>query len=42
MSRTAPIGEVWVLSDRDNHPSRLADDDLQGCTLLEVSMPVPS
>jgi mannose-6-phosphate isomerase len=35
-----PIGEAWVLSDRDDHPSRVADGPLQGKTigrLLEQS-----
>ena len=25
---TGPIGEAWVLSDRDDHPSRVADGPL--------------
>ena len=25
-----PIGEAWLLSDRDDHPSRVADGPLKG------------
>jgi len=31
-----PIGEAWVLSDRDDHSSRVANGPLKGCTLCEV------
>ena len=31
-----PIGEAWVLSDRDDHASRVADGPLKGRTLGEV------
>ena len=31
-----PIGEAWVLSDRDDHPSRVADGSLQGLTIGQV------
>ena len=31
-----PIGEAWVLSDRDDHASRVADGPLEGRTLGEV------
>jgi mannose-6-phosphate isomerase len=31
-----PIGEAWVLSDREEHPSRVADGSLQGQTIGEV------
>jgi mannose-6-phosphate isomerase len=31
-----PIGEAWVLSDRDDHPSVVADGQLQGQTLGEL------
>jgi mannose-6-phosphate isomerase len=31
-----PIGEAWVLSDRDDHPSHVANGQLQGRTLSEV------
>ncbi|MEO8318565.1 MAG: type I phosphomannose isomerase catalytic subunit [Bradyrhizobium sp.] len=35
-----PIGEAWLLSDRDEHPSRVSDGSLKGCTigqLMDVS-----
>jgi len=35
-----PIGEAWLLSDRDDHPSRVTDGPLEGATiagLLEQS-----
>jgi mannose-6-phosphate isomerase len=31
-----PIGEAWVLSDRDDFPSRIAEGSLKGQTLHEV------
>jgi mannose-6-phosphate isomerase len=31
-----PIGEAWVLSDRDDHPSRVAEGALEGVTLTEL------
>jgi mannose-6-phosphate isomerase len=31
-----PIGEAWVLSDRDDHPSRVADGPLKGETLTAL------
>jgi mannose-6-phosphate isomerase len=31
-----PIGEAWVLSDRDDHPSRVADGPLKGQTIGQV------
>lgn len=31
-----PIGEAWLLSDRDDHPSVVADGPLQGRTLGQV------
>jgi len=36
-----PIGEAWVLSDRDDHPSRVADGPLQGRTLGELMQEFP-
>lgn len=33
---SGPIGESWVLSDRDDHASRVADGALEGWTLTEV------
>jgi mannose-6-phosphate isomerase len=31
-----PIGEAWVLSDRDDHPSRVAEGPLEGVSLPEL------
>ncbi|MGD1074200.1 MAG: mannose-6-phosphate isomerase, partial [Bryobacteraceae bacterium] len=31
-----PVGEAWVLSDREDHPSRVADGPLQGGTIAEL------
>ena len=31
-----PIGEAWVLSDRDDHPSRVADGPLKGQTIAQL------
>jgi mannose-6-phosphate isomerase len=31
-----PIGEAWVLSDRDDHPSRVANGPLKGRTIGQV------
>ena len=31
-----PIGEAWVLSDRDDHPSRVADGPLKGRTIAQL------
>ena len=31
-----PIGEAWVLSDRDDHPSRVADGPLKGRTISQL------
>jgi mannose-6-phosphate isomerase len=31
-----PIGEAWVLSDRDEHPSRVADGPLIGRTIAQL------
>src|SRR5277367_2420792 len=31
-----PIGEAWVLSDRYDHPSRVADGSLKGQTIGQV------
>ena len=37
------IGEAWLLSDRDDHPSKVADGPLQGSTLRQLleQSPVP-
>jgi mannose-6-phosphate isomerase len=31
-----PIGEAWLLSDRDDHPSRVANGPLKGQTIAEL------
>ena len=31
-----PVGEAWVLSDRKDHPSRVADGSLKGRTIGEL------
>jgi len=31
-----PIGEAWVLSDRDDHPSRVSNGSLKGQTVAQV------
>jgi mannose-6-phosphate isomerase len=31
-----PIGEAWLLSDRDEHPSRVADGPLEGHTIASL------
>jgi mannose-6-phosphate isomerase len=31
-----PIGEAWVLSDRNDHPSRIASGSLKGQTIAQV------
>jgi len=31
-----PIGEAWILSDRDDHPSLVADGPLKGKTMKEL------
>ena len=31
-----PVGEAWVLSDRDDHPSKVADGPLKGRTLAQL------
>jgi mannose-6-phosphate isomerase len=36
-----PIGEAWLLSDRDDHPSRVADGPLQGKTIAELTAQAP-
>jgi mannose-6-phosphate isomerase len=36
-----PIGEAWVLSDRDDHPSLVADGPLKGRTLGQLMKQFP-
>ena len=31
-----PIGEAWILSDRDDHPSRVAEGALKGYTIAQL------
>src|SRR5208337_5183121 len=31
-----PIGEAWLLSDRDDHPSLVADGPLKGRTIRQL------
>jgi len=31
-----PVGEAWVLSDREDHPSRVADGALKGRTIAQL------
>src|ERR1700690_2263599 len=33
---SGPIGEAWVLSDRDDYPSRVAEGPLEGRTVAEL------
>jgi mannose-6-phosphate isomerase len=36
-----PIGEAWVLSDRADHPSRVADGPLKGWTIAQLLQQFP-
>ena len=36
-----PIGEAWVLSDRADHPSLVADGPLQGWTIAQLMAQAP-
>lgn len=36
LSGDGPVGEAWVLSDRDEHPSRVADGPLKGRTIGQL------
>ncbi|MHB8636701.1 MAG: type I phosphomannose isomerase catalytic subunit [Fimbriimonadaceae bacterium] len=31
-----PVGEAWILSDRDDHPSKVANGPLEGKTITEL------
>src|SRR5450432_219250 len=33
---SGPVGEAWILSDRDDHPSRVADGPLKGRTVTQL------
>ena len=35
-ARRRPVGEAWLLSDRDDHPSRVADGPLKGQTIGQL------
>ncbi|HEY4326190.1 MAG TPA: type I phosphomannose isomerase catalytic subunit [Mucilaginibacter sp.] len=37
-----PIGEAWILSDRDDHPSRVAEGALRGKTIGEILSAAPA
>lgn len=39
---SGPIGEAWLLSDRDDHQSRVADGPLKGRTIGHCSSSCPS
>ena len=36
-----PIGEAWVLSDREDHPSRVANGTLKGQTIAQLVVQYP-
>jgi mannose-6-phosphate isomerase class I len=36
-----PVGEAWILSDRDDHPSHVADGLLKGRTIGELMVHCP-
>jgi mannose-6-phosphate isomerase len=36
-----PIGEAWLLSDRDEDPSRVAEGPLKGCTIAQLMKQSP-
>ena len=36
LSGEEPIGEAWLLSDRDEYPSRIADGPLEGQTIADL------
>jgi mannose-6-phosphate isomerase len=36
LPRDGPIGEAWLLSDRDDHPSKVAAGPLQGSTIRQL------
>jgi mannose-6-phosphate isomerase len=38
---SGPIGEAWILSDRDDHPSRVANGALKGQTIGELLKQFP-
>jgi mannose-6-phosphate isomerase len=36
LPKSGPVGEAWILSDRADHPSRVADGPLKGWTLGQL------
>src|ERR1700685_1979710 len=38
---SGPIGEAWLLSDRDDHQSRVADGSLKGQTIGQLLQQFP-
>lgn len=36
-----PVGEAWILSDRDDHPSRIAEGTFKGKTIAQVLAGAP-
>ncbi len=38
---SGPVGEAWILSDRDDHPSRVADGPLKGQTVGQLLSQFP-
>ncbi len=39
--KDGPVGEAWVLNDRDDHPSKVADGPLKGRTIRQLLKPYP-
>ncbi|HEY2582298.1 MAG TPA: type I phosphomannose isomerase catalytic subunit [Mucilaginibacter sp.] len=37
-----PVGEAWILSDREDHPSKVAEGTLKGKTIGEILFTAPS
>lgn len=38
---SGPVGEAWIFSDRDDHPSRVADGRLKGRTIEQLLVEFP-
>ena len=41
LCRDGPVGEAWILSDRDDHPSQVADGPLKGQTIGQLLKQFP-
>ena len=41
LPRDGPIGEAWLLSDRDDHPSLVANGPLKGWTIAQLFKQLP-